>query len=858
MITLNFTRLVEGGNSPLTYVIVNNTPETCDCAEIVNGAGPVPSNGIVTFQINFSSSACITDCEFELRVYDEDNCITTVTIPVDDPCADFTVTNISYSVNSGFITFNALSENGESPLLYTWFYQDHGNPLYSAIRSNQSDSSYTFPYSGGGATLQLVIKDERGCTAIDSIEVLTCKPRGIISDDYKRFVCLAGNQSGCVAFNPYAIPCLNREIIWDTFQVTRLVDLATMLDVTPASINLKVEMTVYPNGDATVCFSRLNVNNPITPGSYRVYFTVQDDLGIFSTEGYITVNFADCVDGFNGDNPIVDDCGCMSSCEEINEAGEIRISLDSCVLYTCDPNDFPVSLQPQQNQSSNCIDTSTVEILSGPYLPDAIAYYDVFNNELVYIPPVDAEGVDAVVWTADTINGESLGLITWNINLNCYDPPVGTEDQACVNCCETVIIDVLANDTPGSPLGFDVESVEILDPPQYGVATPLSDGTISYTAFCNVAGVDTFSYIVQDQGTGEWTEAIQVQVEIACAGIEQEAFFCFADDAPVGEIQALLLNNGNYRLTFWGNLENNMELDTSDELDVVFYDITNDVELASATLLVGGDTHTPKLGSDNDWTTLIVPYLESASLTAGALNSNVGVQVNFDKKAFALAEGYSNTFDANGDIVGTDNAIEIEVRYTVRDMTGPEDSAEYTATLERIKVTVIEDTMYVDQMSNPDGNAAATWEWIAPAGTDSEFTTQAPDLHPSQLATTWFSQFSNPYNKPPGRIEYYSLSDAPATELPTGIATDYLNEGGFVGQLSTLMTSLGHNLYFIVKPYDDLEADFDLVGNNAKFFIAYQGESAISLNSVRVRYKNPLSININKVSKATFKNFVIY
>jgi hypothetical protein len=858
MITLDFTRLIEGGSGPLTYAVVNTTPETCDCAVILNATGPVPQSRIVTFQITFSSSLCIEDCEFELRVYDENSCITVVPIVVANPCEDFVLDDIAYSINNGFITFNVTTTGGQGLHIYTWNYTDLGNPAYSDTKSNTGNNTYTFPYSGGGATIQVSVQDREGCLVVGSQDVITCRPKVIESNDYVRFPCITADTNGCVFPHLYAIPCLNRTIDWDTINVTKLVDLATNIEYTATQLNIRWEVEQYPNGVILLCFERLNDFNPIPPGNYRVYWTVKDDLGLESEEGYITVHFADCPDGFDGDNPIVDDCGCASDCEEINEAGEIRIDLGKCILYSCDPDDNPVSFQGNNLPSDDCIDKSTVEILSGPYQVNAVAYYDVYNNELVYIPPVDAEGVDAVVWTAKTLDGESLGLITWNINLNCYDDPEGTSDQACAECCDVIIIDVLENDTPGSPLGWDLTSLEILDPPQYGTAIPLPDGTIQYTAFCNVAGVDTFSYIVADAGTGKYTEAIQVQVEISCAGIEQESVFCSVDDSPIGAIESSLLSNGSYRVTMWGYLENNDPLDSADELDVEFYDVTNDTSIASATLLVGSDNHTPKSGTDDDWTTLIVPYLELKSLTAGALNSTAGVIANFNKKAFALAEGYANTFDANGDPDPEDVAIDIEVRLVVRDMTGPENSPQYTTTLDRVRATIIEDTMYVDQMANPDGNAASVWEWIAPAGTDSIFETSAGDLHPIEDATTWFSQSKNPYNKPPGRIEHYSLSTAPSTELPTGITVDYLNEGGFITQLSTLMTGLGHNLYFIIKPYTELNADFDLVGNNANFFIAYQREPATALNSVRVRYKNITSINVNKVSKATFKNFILY
>ena len=72
------------------------------------------------------------------------------------------------------------------------------------------------------------------------------------------------------------------------------------------------------------------------------------------------------------------------------------------------------------------------------------------------------------------------------------------------------------------------------------------------------------------------------------------------------------------------------------------------------------------------------------------------------------------------------------------------------------------------------------------------------------------------------------------------------------------MQGLGIPFYLLFKPYDELDADFTLIGNNSKIFIAYLEEQEDCLNSVRVRYKNPVSVNINKVSKVTLKNFILY
>ncbi len=82
--------------------------------------------------------------------------------------------------------------------------------------------------------------------------------------------------------------------------------------------------------------------------------------------------------------------------------------------------------------------------------------------------------------------------------------PVGLvaagNDAASVLPGETVVINVIANDVATAPNVLNPASIVIFTPPTSGTVTVNADGTITYTNTSNVAGTDTFTYTVADDG----------------------------------------------------------------------------------------------------------------------------------------------------------------------------------------------------------------------------------------------------------------------------------------------------------------------------------------------------------------------
>lgn len=845
MININYKKYIEGSSPPFEYQVL---VAGCDCVTVTNGVGVLASDGYAEFSLEFTNEACIGDCTITLQVTDAKDCVATQELVLANPCDDFSVGPITKLSN---YSFTVPVTGGDPNYQYKWLYDQD---IFSTLNDGNKVLNLTLkPASGYPEQTQLyvTVTDSNGCKETVTYNISICQAIAQSNNNYVRLACEFGQRT---PIELSAIACTGRTIDWSTFSVTRVVDNSTSNETTEDAIKVYLEDTgLFANGNRVFEFVRDVVNS--IPGSYTFYWTVKDDLGIESQEGYILVNVLPCQGpspgggggGNGGDGPQTDECNCNVTSCEADENGELRTRLDACLVSECGCQ----AASPRGSVSpEDCIDPSTIEIVAGPYYPGSIAYYDSFTQEMVYIPAIGAEGIDIVEFIAETYSGISTGLVRWTIFLNCYEPPITADDVACVNCCETVNIDVLANDDPNFPGGFDVDSIKILEYPSYGTVDILPDGTINYTALCNTGGQseDSFQYIVKNVASPDYSEPATVTIEIVCAGGDEEYMICIDDPQPVAMVSTSINASGQYAVNFKGFLANGVSLDTNDEYEIEVWNTTDNLMLASATFFVNDDLTNIKPTTDNNWSTLISPYITNVTLSAGLMQS-VGVNTVFDKPAFALGEGYANTYDDNGDIVGSDVAIDMKFVVRCTDVSQPVTSPDAEDTMARVRITVIEDTNYVDQMANPDGNLASTWSWVGAAGLDSTFTTSPPDLHPSQLAYTWFSESLNIYNKPPGKIVSYKLNSSPVQ----AVSVNYNSQAALVNAIN----GLAGITYFSGRSWDHFESDFNLKGNNALIFVSYTEYADDYLEEFDITYLNGTANN-GKRTNCILKNYIPY
>ena len=76
-------------------------------------------------------------------------------------------------------------------------------------------------------------------------------------------------------------------------------------------------------------------------------------------------------------------------------------------------------------------------------------------------------------------------------------PPIANDDTAATNQDQSVIINVLTNDTDSDGT-LDVTSVAVITPASNGTTVANLDGTVTYTPNTGYTGGDTFGYTVND------------------------------------------------------------------------------------------------------------------------------------------------------------------------------------------------------------------------------------------------------------------------------------------------------------------------------------------------------------------------
>jgi hypothetical protein len=168
--------------------------------------------------------------------------------------------------------------------------------------------------------------------------------------------------------------------------------------------------------------------------------------------------------------------------------------------------DTAVTLDVLANDSDGDGDTLDVTSLGNPSNGTVVENTD---GTLTYTPDADFSGSDSFTYTVSDGNGGS-DTATVSVTVNeVVDNPDAVSDQATVTSGESVVIDVLANDTDpdGDPLSLDS-----FDQPANGSVTQNTDGTLTYTANSGFSGSDSFTYTISD-GTGR-TDTATVSVDV--------------------------------------------------------------------------------------------------------------------------------------------------------------------------------------------------------------------------------------------------------------------------------------------------------------------------------------------------------
>ncbi len=126
---------------------------------------------------------------------------------------------------------------------------------------------------------------------------------------------------------------------------------------------------------------------------------------------------------------------------------------------------------------------------------------------MFYQPALDYFGEDTVIYgVTDGQGGSSSATLIITVVAN--ESPVTTPDSASTNTGQTVVINVLANDTDAENDALSVIAVTA----EKGTVVFNTDHSLTYVSNSNFVGVDTITYRISDALGAEAVETVNVSV----------------------------------------------------------------------------------------------------------------------------------------------------------------------------------------------------------------------------------------------------------------------------------------------------------------------------------------------------------
>ena len=137
------------------------------------------------------------------------------------------------------------------------------------------------------------------------------------------------------------------------------------------------------------------------------------------------------------------------------------------------------------------------------------------NGTITYVPNPDFNGDDTISYTVSDPQGNTaVGTVAIVVDA-VEDAPVAQNDMAEVDANDSVVIDVLANDSDadGDTLSVTEASAE------NGRGTVNADGTLTYTPTPGFSGDDTITYTVSDPQGNTAVGSVAVTVDATADGV---------------------------------------------------------------------------------------------------------------------------------------------------------------------------------------------------------------------------------------------------------------------------------------------------------------------------------------------------
>ncbi len=175
------------------------------------------------------------------------------------------------------------------------------------------------------------------------------------------------------------------------------------------------------------------------------------------------------------------------------------------------------------------------------------------DGSIDYTPDADFNGADSFEYTiGDGNGGEDTATVDVTVD-PVNDDPVAEDDEASTAVNESLVIEVLAND---SDVDGDQLTVVSATDPANGSVVVNADGSIEYTPDADYEGDDGFEYLISDGNGGEDTATLSLRVVT-----EDEAAHLRRDECMEGGWEELGYRNQGLCAAYHGNRVGGEEAD---------------------------------------------------------------------------------------------------------------------------------------------------------------------------------------------------------------------------------------------------------------------------------------------------------
>ncbi len=261
-------------------------------------------------------------------------------------------------------------------------------------------------------------------------------------------------------------------------------DTASTEDGLPVIINV-VNNDNFPN------FDDLSVSFPSTANNGTVSY---NDDGTFTYTPDV---------GFVGeDNFTYEICDPILGCEEavvvITVVNELDANNDEQIATF---ENTPIDIDLLGNDDFNCGDDLEITIINVGLVNGAVSQIGTSGGIFTYLPYEDFVGIDtfSYIISCPGSGSDSAAVIIGVLDLP--SAPTAIDDTISTTQNESVVVDVLANDT--DPNTGELVVVDILNEPANGTVVIDLDGTLSYVPDTDFTGNDVFTYIACNPDFGD-------------------------------------------------------------------------------------------------------------------------------------------------------------------------------------------------------------------------------------------------------------------------------------------------------------------------------------------------------------------